>query len=260
MLFGAAVAGAAQFAALADALADADASSIAYLASDDAAGSDGLASLTAALGEGAAVEYDADFGAEVTDFASIAKKAARAKPDAVVVSVATAQQAVGLLSALSAAGIDGSRIWLDGRTTLDYSTTLGAGALDGATGIVAGGEVDEAFALRLRQADPAVGASYASAAEAYDATIMAALAVLISGDDGGPAISRHLRSISTGGIACTSFGECASVLATEPDIDYTGRSGPLDLTETGDAAGGTFTIVAYAASNSFTPSRTVTAG
>ena len=259
LVFGTAVSGSAQGAALADALAEAGAASVAYLASDDTVGADGLASLTAALGDDVAVDFDADFAAATTDFASIASSAAKAKTDAVVVSAATAEQAVGLLSALSTAGVDGSSIWLDARTTLDYAATVAPGALDGATGLIAGAAIDDAFALRLRQADPAVS-SYTFAAEAYDATIMAALAVVINGDDGGAAISRHLRSISTGGIPCASFGECLSVLDTEPDIDYTGRSGPVDLAETGDAASGAFTIVTYAASNSFAPTRTVTAG
>lgn len=259
LVFGTAAPAAAKGAAIADALREAGAASVAYLASDDEVGAQGLTQLAGELGDDIPVAFDADFPAATTNFTSIASKAAKAKPDAVVVSTATAEQAVALLSALAGAGLDGSSIWLDARSTLDYAATLPAGLLDGATGIVVGAAPDEAFALRLRQADPAVS-SYGYAAEAYDATIMAALAVAISGDDGGPAISRHLRSISTGGIACSSFGECLSVLATEPDIDYTGRSGPVDLAESGDAATGTVTIVTYAESNSFTADRTVTAG
>lgn len=259
LVFGTAAPAAARSAAIADAIREDGAASIAYLASDDDLGAQALAQLADALGEEIPIAFDADFPDGSTSFSSIAAKAAKAKPDVVVVSAATAEQAVGLLSALSAAGLDGSSIWLDARSTLDYAATLPAELLDGATGIVVGATPDEAFALRLRQSDPAVS-SYGYAAEAYDATIMAALAVAINGDDGGPAISRHLRSISTGGIPCASFGECMSVLATEPDIDYTGRSGPVDLSESGDAATGAFTIVTYGATNSFTPDRSVTAG
>jgi len=251
-LFGTAVAGIAEGDELAAALLEAGATSIAYLATDDAVGADGLAALTTALeAKDADVAYDAAFSSAATDFANVATKAAKAAPDAVVVSAATAEQAAGLLTALASAGIDGDSIWLAGRSTADYSASVAPGVLEGAHGILIGAQPDEAFALRIRQADPAVTA-HAFAAEAYDATIMAALAAIIGGDDGGASISRNLRSISTGGIPCASFGECLSVLETEDDIDYTGRSGPVDLSETGSPARGAVAIVSYTATNGIT--------
>ena len=260
LVFGTAIGRAAQAAALTASISEAGASSVAYLGTDDEVGADLLAGLTASLeGDGGELTLEATVDAATTDFSSVVSKTKKAKPDAVVVSTATSEQAVGLLSALSEAGFEGSSIWLASRSVTDYSASLPAGALEGATGIVVGVQPDEAFALRIRQADPVV-AYYSYAAEAYDATIMAALAASISGDDGGPAISRHLRSISTGGIQCASFGECASVLATEPDIDYQGRSGPVDLAGSGDPARGSFRIIAFAADNTYTVDRVVTAG
>lgn len=260
LLFSTAVGGAAQATALAAEITAGGSATVAYLANDDEIGTSGLDSLTTALEKNdATVAFDTRFDAAVTDFGSVASKTKKAKPDAVVVSVATVEQAAALLTALAAAGFSGDTIWLTARSAFDYSAVLAPGVLDGATGVIAGGEPDEEFTARVRQADPAV-LSFSYAAEAYDATVLAALAVSLNGDDGGPAISRYLRSVSTGGIPCVSFGECLSVLATEPDIDYVGRSGPADLSESGDASRGEFTVVSYDETNAFTRDRVVEAG
>lgn len=251
LLFSTAVGAEAGTAAMARALASADSASVAFLATDDDVADLELTSLTSSLevAEGA-VAVSAVFSAATTDFASVVAKVKKAKPDAIVVSTATTEQAVGLLAALDAAGFGGSAVWLTPRSTVDYSPFLAAGILEGATGF-SGVALDEAFVARLRQADPSLS-SFAYAAESYDATVLATLAVLLGGDDGGPAISRHLRSASLGGIPCASVGECMSVLATEPDVDYVGRSGPVDLSEAGDAFLGAFTAVTYSNTNGFT--------
>lgn len=250
---------AAHAAAMAEALVSAESTTVAYLATDDEFAANEGAALAAALesvdGE---LTLERAFDAAETDFTSITSAVTREKPDAVVVSTATAEQAIALLSALGADGFAAERIWLAPRSTLDYAPFLAAGVLDGATGIT-GVPLPDAFATRLRQADPSL-TSLAYAAEAYDATVLAALAVVLGGDDGGPAISRTLRSASAGGIPCGSVGECLSVLATESDIDYSGPVAPADLSEAGDATRASFTIVTYGEANSYTADRVVVAG
>ena len=81
--------------------------------------------------------------------------------------------------------------------------------------------------------DPGVR-SLRFAAEAYDATILAALAATLAGDDGGASIDRMLPAASSGGIPCASYGECLDVLRTQDDIDFRGVSGSLDLDENGE--------------------------
>jgi branched-chain amino acid transport system substrate-binding protein len=98
------------------------------------------------------------------------------------------------------------------------------------------------------------------AAEAYDATMLVALAAIRAGDDGGAAIARLLPTVSSGGIPCTSFGACLDVLSTEPDIDYDGISGPVDLTAEGDVKAGTWVLCTYSEGNVFTPVAAVISG
>jgi hypothetical protein len=89
----------------------------------------------------------------------------------------------------------------------------------GAQSIGLPAEPDDAFAARLRMSDPGV-TDLRYALEAYDAVIIAALAAILAGDDGGASIAANIASVMADGIACTSFGQCLDVLETEPDIAY----------------------------------------
>lgn len=108
-------------------------------------------------------------------------------------------------------------------------------AFDGAAA-TAGTEADESLALRLRQSDPAVQ-STASAPEAYDAVVLAALAAVLADDDAGVSVAYAIPSALAEGIPCASFGACLSVLATEPAILFEGRTGGLSVAEAPESEG-----------------------
>jgi branched-chain amino acid transport system substrate-binding protein len=69
------------------------------------------------------------------------------------------------------------------------------------------------------------------ASEAYDATMVAALAAIIRDNDNGISVARALHDTSDGGVVCHSFGECLNVLTTEDDMNYNGVSGPFAIGE-----------------------------
>ena len=237
-----------QGAALAAELGAAKTTNVAYLYTDDEAGEALLGTLTSGIeDEGGSVVYS---GIVKSDIAGIVAKAKKAKPDAVVIATPpeSVEATTALITGLTAAGLGGTTLWLTSGNLADYSQALPAGSLTGVNGVLEGAQPDDAFIARLKQSDPSL-TSFRYAAEAYDAVILAALAVTLVEDDGGPAISRTLRAASSGGIKCTSYGECLDVLTTESDIDYDGISGPLDLTEAGDVTAGSFGVFSYAASN-----------
>jgi len=253
---------AAQGAVITDALAEAKAKKLAYLYVDDAAGQALLESITAdAEDAGLDLAYSGAFTATTADISSVVSAAKKAKPDAVVIaSSADAIDATSaLITALTAAKLGGSTLWLTSQNLADYSQALPAGTLDGVNGVLEGAQPDEAFIARLKQADPAVGA-YRYAEEAYDATIVAALAATVAGDDGGPAIARLLPVVSKDGITCTSFGACIDVLRTQPDINYDGVSGLVDLAASGDVTKASWGVYVYGAGNTTSLVRTVVAG
>jgi len=248
-----------QGAALAKAIAAADLKSVAYVYVDGAEGEALLARLTTAAElEGLTLDYEKPFSATTTNFASIVTQITKAEPDAIVISSpADASSATkALITALSAAKLGGAKLWLTSQNLADYSQALPAGMLDKANGVLEGATPDAAFIAKLKQADPSLS-SYRYAEEAYDATIMAALAATIAGDDGGPAVARLLPSVSTGGIKCTSYGECLDVLTTESDIDYDGISGPLNFTSDGDVTSASWGVYVYGAGNTYSFVRTI---
>lgn len=164
-----------------------------------------------------------------------------------------------LLTRLAAEKLAGPRLWLTSQNLADYSQALPAGTLKDANGILEGFDPDEAFRKRIKSADPAV-TDFRYAAEAYDATILAALAAISAKDDSGSAVARALTDVSSGGIKCTSFGECLDVLRTMPDIDYDGVSGPIAFDKHGDVRSAVFGLYRYSAENKYTLVGSTTAG
>jgi branched-chain amino acid transport system substrate-binding protein len=238
---------------LADLFADRDVESAAVVFRDDDLGSSLSAALAAAL-EGIdieleAVEVAADASAE--DLAEAVATVKEAAPGAVVLATPdNGDQTKALITQLSAAGFGGSKLWLTSQNLADYSQALPAGLLNGVNGLIEGAETDAAFQAKIKQEDPGV-IDFRYAAEAYDATVLAALAAELAGDDGGASIARMLAAASVGGIKCTSYGECIDVLRSQPDVDYDGVSGSVNLDGNGDPERGTYVVVAYNAENKY---------
>lgn len=247
---------------IAEAMAEAGVTDVAYVYLKGDLGESLLESLTTGVEQsGMTLAFEGSFAAKTTDFASLVAKVVKARPDAVVISTpsdATAET-TALVTALSAAKLGGAKLWFTSQNLADYSQTFASGLLDKANGVLEGAQPDAAFIARLKQADPGLS-TYRYAEEAYDATIMAALAATIARDDGGAAIARLLPTVSTGGIKCTSFGECLDVLRTETDIDYDGISGPVNFTPAGDVLTASWGVYTYSAANTYTLVRTVVTG
>lgn len=189
-----------------------------------------------------------------TNPARLAFSIAGGEPEAVILATGAslAEQNALVLAALLDRGIDAEALWLTAQNLADYSTTVEAGLLEGANGVLEGAEVADELLARFRQSDPALR-SARFGPEAYDAVVLAALAAELADDDGGPSIARLLATAAGGGecpgIPCASYGECLSVLETEPAIDYEGLSGPLTLDEAGDVLDGAFGLFRYTAEN-----------
>ncbi len=179
----------------------------------------------------------------------VAEQVVAAGPDAVVLATPDGGEATAaLVMALTAAGYGGETLWLVGPNVLSYRDALPTGALAGVRGIVTGFPPDAALRARLLLEDPGAR-NFRYASEAYDATILAALAATLAGDDGGASIDRMVPAAAAGGIPCTSYGECLDVLTTETDIDYRGASGSLDLDGNGEITEPGFALYGYSPEN-----------
>ncbi|GHF20433.1 ABC transporter substrate-binding protein [Pseudolysinimonas yzui] len=238
---------------LADLFLDREIASVAIVYRDDDLGSSLSAALAAAL-EGTEVALESVEVAPDANAEALAAAVATVKdaaPDAVVLATPdNGDQTKALITQLSAAGFGGAKLWLTSQNLADYSQALPAGLLNGVNGLIEGAEADAAFQAKIKQEDPGV-LDFRYAAEAYDATVLAALAAVLAGDDGGASIARMLGAASVDGIKCTSFGECIDVLRTQTDIDYDGLSGSTNLDAQGDPQRGTYAVVAYNAENKY---------
>jgi ABC-type branched-subunit amino acid transport system substrate-binding protein len=78
-------------------------------------------------------------------------------------------------------------------------------------------------------------------AGAHDAVILIALGAESATSD-GTALAEHVPLVSRGGTPCTGFAECRDLLRLGVDIDYVGRSGPLDLNGNGEPSSGRFAV------------------
>ncbi len=199
----------------------------------------------------ASVQFD-----EVAEADELAADLTEREPTAIVLATSgdSLEPTAALAEALLARGVEAQRLWFTAGNLADYGPLVAPGALEGAHGLGIGAQPDDALLQRLREVDPSVlGAAFA--AEAYDATVLAALAALLAGDDGGVSIAARLADASGGGAGvCDAFGACAEALAGGGEIDYDGPSGPLDLDGTGEPGRAVFGLHVYDASGA--PQRT----
>ncbi|HEU0206850.1 MAG TPA: ABC transporter substrate-binding protein [Pseudolysinimonas sp.] len=180
-----------------------------------------------------------------------------AAPDAVVLDTPdNGTQTKAMITALAGNGFGGAKLWLTSQNLADYSQALPAGLLTGASGILEGADSSAAFQAKLKAVDAGIS-TFSYAPEAYDATILAALAATLAHDDAGIRVAAHVRAASVGGIKCSSYAECLDVLVTEPAIDYDGLSGEVNLDAAGDPTSATYGVFTYTADNKYARSGSV---
>jgi ABC-type branched-subunit amino acid transport system substrate-binding protein len=122
------------------------------------------------------------------------------------------------------------------------------GAIAGMKGTTPLVELSDDFKDKLLAVDPDL-VDFNYAAESYDAVIIATLAAIASDGHSGEAVASELTNVTIDGTKCTSFLECAELLAEGEDIDYDGVSGPIDFDENGDPGQASFGILQFNAEN-----------
>ena len=111
----------------------------------------------------------------------------------------------------------------------------------------------EAFNARLLEADPNLTDFYYGA-QAYDATILIALAADYAGCADGTAIAAAMPMVANadaGGEACGSYADCLAIIQAGGQPNYDGVTGPLDFNEYGDPKAATIDVVQYITNTKF---------
>lgn len=111
----------------------------------------------------------------------------------------------------------------------------------------------EAFNGRLLEQDPEL-TDFAYGAQAYDATILVALAAEYAGCADGTAMAAAMPMIANadaGGEACGTYADCLAIIQAGGQPDYNGVTGPLDFNEYGDPKAATIDVVQYLTNTKF---------
>ncbi len=226
---------------------------VAILARQDAYGETLAAEIKKGLeAAGSTVAATVFYGENAQSYDSQVQEVADAKPDAVV--LVAFEETTTIVPQLVQAGVgpqDVPEYFVDGNTA-DYSGKLPDGTLEGTKGTIPGAETSGDFKDRLLEVDPKLK-DFSYAAESYDAVVVSALAAIAADSDAGDKIAEKIPSVTEGGTKCTSFKECADLLADDKgaDIDYDGVSGPIELGKTGSPTAASIGIYEYKADNTY---------
>ncbi len=236
--------------ALMQSAVDAGAESIALVAGSDAQGKAVVDAARAALASESATVTAVERADAGTNIRRLAFSLASREPDVIAIATTgvSVAQLAELITALLERGVRGDQLLFSSDGVADFSSSVAAGALEGATAVRPGAAVDDEFARLLRQSDPRLQ-ELRFAPETYDAVILAVLAAVIASDDGGPSIVRTAREALTGVVVCGSVGECVDALANGQTIDYDGVSGTLGIDDAGDIVTAELSVFRYDAEN-----------
>ncbi|WP_419918138.1 ABC transporter substrate-binding protein [Candidatus Poriferisocius sp.] len=213
--------------------------SVAILARSDDWGQSLAEQMVKSLGEFNITSEVVPFSHEAPSFQDVALAASRTGADTVVV-LAFAEGAQ-IVRSLLEEGVPPSAIHGGaGMYDLELPSRVSPGQperLDGFTVYAASGGDD--FNQRLSEF---VGGNIVFGGQAYDCVIVLALATLAAGTTDGPELIAEVPGVTRDGQKCTSFADCAALLAAGVDIDYDGVSGPLELDDVGDTTVGRYAI------------------
>lgn len=188
----------------------------------------------------ASIVYDP----EAASFEDEVQQLANAGADAVV--LISYDEATAILTQLIEVGMGPSDIAIygaDGLRSNDLASLVDPNdpsVLEGLRGTAPSGGVSEEFLTRFREASGLDDTTFA--AQAYDCTILVALAAVAAGSDGGADLAQHVVAVSRSGTKCLSFRECRELLEAGQDVDYDGASGSVDLVDAGEPEVGTYDV------------------
>lgn len=197
-----------------------------------------------------------EFDPTETSFATIVADAIAAGPDAIAI-LAFTDQTPAIVRELVAQGWDMSRTYfVDGNLQnfgVDGEVGFPAGTLTDAQGTLPGAFPSEQFQDRMLEVDPSL-TEFSYGPEAYDATLLVALAALRGGSADGATIQANMAAVSgaDGGTPCAGWQECSALLADDEDIAYQAVSGIGPFNAANDPSSAFIGIYRFGAENTYT--------
>ncbi len=230
---------------LAEAIVNDGHTNVVILTRSDDYGQGLLNSAQAALEEQGATVTGITYDQEAQTFSAEVEQALNASPDAVV--LISFDEGASILKEMIEAGAGPADIAIYGADGMASNTLwekvdpANPAVLEGMKGTRPAGEADPNFIADLKAFKPDLEDTLFGA-EAYDCVNIIALAAVAAGTDAGPAFRDAVNDVTKGGTQCSSFKECADLLAAGEDIDYEGASGSLDFTDAGEPGVGFYDV------------------
>jgi len=100
------------------------------------------------------------------------------------------------------------------------------------------------FRDALLTVDPSL-VDFSYSAESYDALVVMALAAEVAGSDDGVAVGAQINDVTRGGEKCTTYADCLALVKAGTDIDYDGKSGPLEFIDAGEPSTASILILQF---------------
>jgi branched-chain amino acid transport system substrate-binding protein len=221
----------------------------------------GLAKYVTEAFEGAGGEVVAmeTYNTGDTSFDSQVSAVLAAKPDAI--ALITFEEVATILPSLFGEYPAEDLYFVDGNLS-NFGKQFPKGSLTGAKGTLPGLSIDslKAFTTDLNAYAKESGQfpkgldEFSYAAESFDAVNLIALAALAAGSSDPADIAGKLQEVSGGtgdGEKCTTFADCAAIIADGGTADYDGISGPITFDEVGDPQDATIGIYQYGDDNTY---------
>ncbi|MEU4557881.1 ABC transporter substrate-binding protein [Actinoplanes sp. NPDC023936] len=199
--------------------------------------------------EAAGVEVVAQqqFNTTDTDYSAQIDAVVAAKPESVVLLSYASYSGSMIESLIGTHGFTDKNVYLSNSTLGKY--TIKPSLLKGLRGFLAGPDpaVEADFEKKLLAKNPNLK-SFAYAGSTYDAVVVSALAAIAAKSNDGKAIAATMAEVSggaEGSTKCTTFKECAGLLAAGKKADYDGLSGGLKFASNNDVTETAYNLYVY---------------
>jgi branched-chain amino acid transport system substrate-binding protein len=194
-----------------------------------------------------------EFQPNQTTFSAEVQAVTAAKPDAIV--IIAFDETKSIVPELAASGWDMSKTYFVDGNLSDYSEDFEPGTLEGAQGTLPGQDPDQGFKDQLKgwyqQANGEEVKDFSYGAEAYDATILSALAAVKGGSNDSETVDKNFAAVSgaTDGEECNTYADCVALLDEGSEIRYAGPSGIGPIDDENDPSSAFVGIYQYDANN-----------
>ncbi|MCH7788725.1 MAG: ABC transporter substrate-binding protein [Acidobacteria bacterium] len=250
--------------ALADVIAESGATNIAVVYRNDDYGSGFNDVLTQGIEDnGGTIAASVAYDPEATSFDAEVSQVVDSGADAV--AIITFAEGAQLLQSMIESGVgpaDLSVFVADGfkdTISADDVDPNDSSVLDGIRGTAPSASPENGEATFPERYAEFVGPDVPTifSAQFYDCTIVIGLAAAVAGSSDPAVFVEEMNGVTSGGETCTTFSACMALVNEGTDIDYDGASGPLEFTEVGEPAVGTYDVFHYDTAEAVTDSQVV---